>query len=155
MIAVLYDWLLFFHILAAITWVGGTLTMQILATRIRAAGDNEQIYEMAGHFEFIGTRIFTPVSLVLLGLGIWMVAIGPWSFGMTWIDLAFLMFAYSFVSGAFYLGPTLKKARETADREGVDSEQVQVLLKRLFTVSRVELAFLILIVMDMVLKPFR
>ena len=154
MVAALYDWLLFFHILAAIIWVGGNIGLQILGTRIYRAGDRQRLYEMAGDFEFVGTRIFTPASLILLALGIWMVIIGPWNFGMIWIDLGLAMFAYSFVSGAFYLGPQLQKVKAIADREGVASEQVTVLIHRLFVVARVELTFLVLIVADMVLKPF-
>ena len=154
MVAALYDWLLFFHILAAIIWVGGNIGLQILGTRIYRAGDRQRLYEMAGDFEFVGTRIFTPASLILLALGIWMVIIGPWNFGMIWIDLGLAMFAYSFVSGAFYLGPQLTRVKAIAATEGTGSEQVTVLVRRLFVVSRVELTFLVLIVMDMVLKPF-
>jgi uncharacterized membrane protein len=153
-VATLYNWLKFFHVLAAITWVGGAIGLQVLGTRIYRAGKRERLYEMAGDFEFIGTRVFTPASLLLLGLGIWMVIIGPWNFGMTWIDLGLAMFAYSFVSGAFYLGPQLNRVKSIAEREGPGSEQVAVLVHRLFVVSRVELTFLVLIVLDMVLKPF-
>jgi uncharacterized membrane protein len=153
-VATLYNWLLLLHVLAAITWVGGNIGLQILGTRIYRAGNRQRLYEMAEDFEFVGTRIFTPASLLLLGLGIWMVIIGPWNFGMTWIDLGLAMFAYSFVSGAFYLGPQLQKVKAIAGREGVDSPQVTILIRRLFVVGRVELTFLILIVADMVLKPF-
>jgi uncharacterized membrane protein len=153
-VATLYNWLKFFHVLAAITWVGGAIALQVLGTRIYRAGNRERLYEMAGDFEFIGTRVFTPASLLLLGLGIWMVIIGPWNFGMTWIDLGLAMFAYSFVSGAFYLGPQLTRVKAIAAAEGPASEQVTILVRRLFVVSRVELTFLVLIVLDMVLKPF-
>jgi uncharacterized membrane protein len=153
-VAVLYDWLLFFHILMAIVWVGGAIALQILGTRIYRSGNRQRMYEMAGDFEFIGTRVFTPASLLLLGLGIWMVIIGPWNFGMTWIDLGLAMFGYSFISGAFYLGPQLTKVKAIAATEGPESEQVAVLVRRLFVVARVELVFLVLIVLDMVTKPF-
>ena len=153
MIAALYDWLLFFHILCAIVWVGGAIALQIIAIRVNRRGP-AAAYSLLADFEFIGTRVFMPASILLLGLGIWMVAIGPWSFGQTWILLALAMFAYSFVSGAFFLSPQLKKTREVADEKGSDSAEVGELTRRLFLVSRVELVFLVLIVADMVLKPF-
>ena len=155
MVATLYNWLLFFHIMAAIVWVGGGISLQILGTRISRSGDRERLFEMAGEFEFIGTRVFAPSSLLLLGLGIWMVIIGPWNFGMTWIDLGLAMFAYSFVSGAFYLGPQLNRMKAIAATEGPESEHVAELVHRLFVVSRIELTFLVLIVLDMVIKPFQ
>jgi uncharacterized membrane protein len=153
-VAALYDWLLFFHVLMAIIWVGGGIALQILGTRIYRAGNRERLYEMAGDFEFVGTRVFTPASLLLLGLGIWMVIIGPWNFGMIWIDLGLVMFGYSFVSGAFYLGPQVARVKAIAATEGSGSQQVAVLIRRLFVVHRVELTFLVLIVLDMVTKPF-
>jgi len=154
MLAVLYDWLKFGHVLMAIVWVGGALSLQLLASRIQAKGDRKQLYELTEHIEFIGTRVFTPASLLLLILGIWMVFIGPWNFGMVWIDLGIAMFVYSFVSGAFYLGPQIRRTRLLAEREGVDSDQVSILIGRIFLVSRIELVFRVLIVLDMVLKPF-
>ncbi len=130
------------------------ITLQVQVTRSDRAGNRERLFEMAGDFEYIGTRVFTPASLLLLGLGIWMVVIGPWNFGMTWIDLGLAMFAYSFVSGAFYLGPQLSRVKAIAAGEGPGSEQVAILVRRLFVVSRLELAFLVLIVLDMATKPF-
>jgi uncharacterized membrane protein len=154
MLAVLYDWLKVGHILMAIVWVGGAITLQLLATRIQRAGTRAQLYELTGHIEYVATRLFIPASLVLLILGIWMVVIGPWNFGMAWIDLAIAMFLYSFISGFFYISPQMRKTRALAEREGVDSEHVGVLIGRIFLVSRIELVFLVLIVLDMVLKPF-
>jgi hypothetical protein len=52
--------------------------------------------------------VFTPASLVLVVLGPWMVVTSQaWDFGRLWVEAAIAMFAYSFVSGAFYLGPSL------------------------------------------------
>ena len=155
LVAVLYDWLLFLHILMAIVWVGGAVTLQILGTRIARTGDSQQLHDAAGQFEFVGTRVFMPASIVLLGLGIWMVAMGPWSFHQFWIIIAFAMFAYSFVSGAFFIGPQLRRMKMAWDAEGAASQQVPILIRRIFMVSRIELVFLVLIVADMVLKPFQ
>jgi uncharacterized membrane protein len=154
MLAVLYDWLKLGHILMAIVWVGGALTMQLLATRVQRVGTRTQLVEMTGHIEFVATRLFIPASLILVILGVWMVIIGPWDFGMVWIDLAIAMFVYSFISGSLYLSPQMRKVKEVVEREGPESAQVSVLASRIFLVSRIELVFLVLIVADMVLKPF-
>jgi len=151
--ALLYNWLKAFHVLAAVTWVGGNLVLQVVATRVIRSGNRPFAYELTRQYEFVGTRIFTPASLLVLGLGIWMVSIGPWNFGMLWVDLGLAMFAISFVSGAFYLGPRLKVLKETADRDGLDAPSVNQIIRKLFVVSRIELVLLVLIVFDMVLKP--
>jgi uncharacterized membrane protein len=153
MLAVLYDWLKFGHILMAIVWVGGAIAMQLLASRVQRVGTRAQLVEMTGHIEFVATRLFIPASLILLILGIWMVSL-RWSFGQTWIILGIAMFLYSFLSGSLYLSPQMRKVKTVVEREGPDSDEVAVLAGRIFLVSRIELVFLVLIVLDMVLKPF-
>jgi uncharacterized membrane protein len=153
MLAVLYDWLKFGHILMAIVWVGGAITMQLLASRVQRVGTRTQLVEMTGHIEFVATRLFIPASLILLVLGIWMVSL-RWSFGQTWVILGIAMFLYSFLSGSLYLSPQMRKVKTVVERKGPDSDEVAVLAGRIFLVSRIELVFLVLIVLDMVLKPF-
>ncbi len=109
---------------------------------------------MAGHFEFVGTRVFVPASLALLALGIWMVVITPaWNFSQLWVAAAIAMFAYSFASGAFYLSPRLGRLKHLYAEHGPEAPEAVDLVERLFVFSRIELALVILIVVDMVLKP--
>jgi hypothetical protein len=63
------------------------------------------------------------------------------------------MFAFSFVSGAFYIGPQLKRMNGVVEAEGPESPKVDEYLRTIFLVSRVELTLLVLIVFDIVLKP--
>ncbi|MGH2589743.1 MAG: DUF2269 family protein [Actinomycetota bacterium] len=108
----------------------------------------------AGEAEFVGTRIFTPASLILLGLGIWMVIDEPaWTFGQFWVLAGLGMFAFSFVSGAFYLGPQSAKLKKMYAAEGTSAPAAPAIIRRIFVVSRVELVLMVLIVADMVLKP--
>jgi uncharacterized membrane protein len=154
MLAELYLWLKAFHVLMAITWVGGAITLQVLAIRIASSNDAEQLRDYSGHLEFVGTRVFMPASLVLLGLGIWMVIDSPaWTFGQFWVLAALAMFAFSFVSGAFYLGPKSGQLKRMFAEHGADAPGARELIGRLFVVSRIELALMVLIVFDMVLKP--
>ena len=150
----LYDWLKAFHILMAITWVGGAITLQLLAIRIVRENDHEQLRKFAGEAEFVGTRIFMPASLLLLLLGIAMVIEEPaWTFGQFWILAALAMFAFSFVSGAFYIGPNSARLKTMYENEGAASVEAPALIRRIFVVSRIEITLMVLIVFDMVLKP--
>ena len=63
------------------------------------------------------------------------------------------MWLASFVIGAGFLGPQSRKLSEDIERYGPDSAQATARLQRIFLVSRVELVFLILVVLDMALKP--
>jgi uncharacterized membrane protein len=150
----LYDWVKTFHILAAIVWVGGAIGIQLIAIRLTRTTDPYALRSFAGAVEWVGTHAFIPASLILLGLGIWMVALEhAWTFAQFWVLAALAMFLYSFLSGVLYQGPRSKRLKEIYEEQGPDSTEGPQLIRRLFLVSRIELVLLVLIVLDMVLKP--
>lgn len=63
------------------------------------------------------------------------------------------LYAYSFLAGAFYLGPQSGRLKRLYQAEGPTAPAATAIVRRLFLVSRVELALMVLIVLDMVLKP--
>lgn len=150
----LYDWLKAFHILFAIIWVGGGLALQVLSIRIIRENDPANIAYFAGLIEWMGMRVFAPASGLLLIVGVWMVIDSPaWDFDQFWIIAAIAVFAYSFVNGAFYLGPQSGRLKKMYEAEGPTAAGAAPLIRRLFVASRIELVLLVLIVFDMVLKP--
>lgn len=148
-----YEWLLFFHIAAAIVWLGGGLTIQILTIRANRAEDPARMTTIAHEAEWVGTRIFLPSSLVVLVIGIFLTIDGPWDFGQTWILLALIGFGLSFVTGAAFIGPESGRIGKLLASEGPESPAVRARIQRIFLVSRIELVLLYLIVLDMVIKP--
>jgi uncharacterized membrane protein len=152
--AELYDWLKFLHILMAITWVGGAITLQILAIRIVGGNDPVRLAAFAGEAEFVGTRIFTPASLLLLAFGIWMVIDEPaWTFAQFWVLAGLGVFAFSFVSGAFYISRQSARLKKMYADEGSSAPEAPAIIRRIFVISRIELVLMVLVVADMVLKP--
>jgi uncharacterized membrane protein len=140
------------HVLLAIVWVGGALMIQLFAFRILGESDGVRIAKFAKDVEVIGTRTFIPASLLLIVLGFVLVHEGhwPWTF---WLVFAIVVWALSFVSGAFFLGPESGRiAKLIEERGGVDAE-VQLRIERILLHSRVEMVLIALIAMDMVLKP--
>lgn len=149
-----YDWLLLGHILAAITWVGGAISMQIVGARLVKAETAEAIAAFARTAEYLGIRLFMPASLAVLGFGIAMVAVNEaWTIGQLWIILALVGIAVSGIGGALFFGPQSRRIAEAVRTEGADSERAQALIRRIFVVGRFDVLLLLLIVADMVLKP--
>jgi hypothetical protein len=149
-----YDWLVLGHILAAITWVGGAITMQIVGGRLVRAESPEAVAAFARTAEWIGPRLYMPASLAVLGFGIAMVAVSEtWSIGELWIILGLVGIAISAIGGAVFFGPQAKRIGEALRSEGAESERAQALIRRLFAVGRLDLLILLLIVADMVFKP--
>ena len=150
----LYDWLLLGHILAAIAWVGGAITMQIMGNRLVRAESAEAVAAFSRTAEWVGSRLYMPASLAVLGFGIALVAVSDaWSIGQLWIILALVGIAISGIGGALFFGPQSKRITQAFEAEGAESERARALIRQLFVVSRIDVLILLLIVADMVLKP--
>lgn len=150
--ATTYQWYLAVHILAAVIWVGGAFTIQLLVIRATRPNAPLPVGTLATEVEWVGTRFFIPSSLILVIFGFMLAGKGNWDWDL-WLVFALIVWIASFVVGAAFLGPQSKKLGEDVERYGADSAQATARLQRIFLVSRVELAFLLLVVLDMVLKP--
>jgi hypothetical protein len=150
--ATTYQWYLAVHILAAVAWVGGTLTVQLLAIRASRPNAALQLGALSSEIEWVGTRIFIPSSLILVIFGFMLAGKGDWAWDF-WLVFALIVWIASFVVGAGFLGPQSGKLSEDIERYGADSAQATERLQRIFLVSRIELVFLLLVVLDMALKP--
>jgi uncharacterized membrane protein len=149
-----YDWLLLGHIVSAIAWVGGAITMQLVGARLFRAENAEAVAAFSRTAEWIGPRLYMPASLSVLGFGIALVAVSDaWSIGDLWIILGLVGIAVSAIGGAVFFGPQSKRIGEAIRTEGADGQHTRALIRRLFVVGRIDLMILLLIVADMVLKP--
>jgi uncharacterized membrane protein len=148
----MYQLLLFIHIVCAVIWVGGAVYAQLLAVRVSRSADPAELPHLARHIEFIGSRVFAPVAVLLFVAGVGM-TLQAWSFGQTWIAVSVVLWVLSVVIGAAYLGPRVKRAGELFEAEGPTSQAGRELIDRLFLVSRLELISFAFIVALMTFKP--
>lgn len=151
-----YQWLLGFHILCAVIWVGGNVVIQTFAIRAqrRRSEDPQFLATLAKDIEWWGTRVLIPTSLILVGLGFWLVDERSWSLGDFWISFGLGVWILSFISGATFLGPNSGRYGKLVAEQGPESPEAAAVLDKLFLVSRIELTLLILVVLDMAIKPF-
>ncbi len=149
-----YEGLKTVHLLFAVTWVGGAVTLQILARRMLSAQDWDRLGKFGKDAEFVGTRVFTPASVIVLLMGILMIVEEPaWGFGDPWIIIGIVMIVASALTGALYLGPEGGKLGEIVATKGPEDPEFKARLTRLLAISRIEMIALLLIVVDMVVKP--
>jgi uncharacterized membrane protein len=143
------------HVLAAVVWVGGGFTTQVYAARIRSQKDPVKLASFAKDIEWVGMRVYTPAALIVLLLGIGMVleSSGSPEFSDLWIILGLVGIAISVIVGATYLGPTSGKLGTLIVERGPEDAEAQQTLARILAISRVDLLILLLIVVDMVVKP--
>lgn len=149
-----YDTLKFVHVLAAIVWVGSGIFVQFEATKLRRANDPLRLAAFAKDIAFWGTRLFMPSSLIVLLVGISLVLYSP-GIGVsdTWVWLGLVGYGATFVTGAFFIGPTARKLAEMSEKLPPDDPTLQAAMARIFAISRIDQVVLILVVADMVFKP--
>jgi uncharacterized membrane protein len=147
-----YEWVKAFHVLAAVVWVGGAAMVQVLALFALRSKLPGRKAEFAREAEWVGMKIFLPSTLLLVALGFYLVHDGHWGYHL-WVILALVGFGLSFVTGLFFLGPESGRIAKAIEAEGPDSETVALRIKRILVVSRIEVAILVLLIFDMVIKP--
>ncbi len=149
-----YKWLLAFHILVAVVWVGSNTAIQIFVIRAVRAGPDRIAY-LASEIEWYGTRVLVPSSLTLVILGFVLLheSSGAYDLGQGWVTFGFAVWLFSFIAGLTYLGPESGRLSKLVDERGPEDAEYQRRLGRIFLVSRVELILLVLAVLDMTVKP--
>jgi uncharacterized membrane protein len=147
----LAQWLLYVHIIAAISWMGAGITLALLAIRARQVGEE---LKMIGQMEWIGSRIGGPSVIVMAGTGVWMVArSGAWQFSQLWIILAIGLVIVLFLIGVGFHIPQYRRIRAAVEQHGENSSEVRRLTNRSFLATQAEVVLLAMVVLLMVFKP--
>jgi hypothetical protein len=147
-----YEVLLFIHVLGVAIWFGTGFALLVLGNRFDRAGNYTGLKSLFDQAEWLTTRVFIPVSLIVLIAGILLVIEGPWSFDQLWVLLGLAGFALTFVTGLFVLKPQSERIAANLSREGMTTA-VSRDIGRMFTRMRIDYAVIALVVADMTLKP--
>ena len=151
----LYEVLLAIHILAAAIWVGGAFAVNVLVAKMQKAGEHARVLELGKDFEMLGMKVFMPSSIVVLLAGIGLVLkVDGFEFTDFWVAFGLAGIAFSIAVGAGFLGPESGRLNALAATKGPDDPEVQARMQKLANVSRFEMLILLLIVVDMAVKPF-
>lgn len=148
-----YDILLFLHVYSVVLWAGGGALLNLQGARLVRAASGQQLAEFGAQVEWIGLRVFTPLSVLALIVGILMALDDRWDFGETWIQLGLGGWFLSFLLGAGFLGPQSGKLGRLIRERGADHPEVRPRLQRILLVARVDVLLMLLIVADMTIKP--
>ena len=147
----LFKWV---HVTLAVFWVGGGLTLTILGLRAERTKDPREIVTVAQQAAFVGEKLFAPAGLLVLLMGIGMVIHQDLGWGHFWIIAGLIGYAATFVTGIGVLSPLAKKIEHSAKANGPEHPETVALIERILLLARVDIAVLLLVVADMVLKPF-
>ena len=151
--ASLYQWLMFLHVLAAMIWLGGLVTLIALSGYILRSGDRQSIGRFSASLRRIGPLTLAPstIAVVSLGIGLVLDSHNAWHFSQGWIILALALYATAFLIGAAF-----QSRAAIALQRAVDAGAHELAIRQLRRWAwgmRLILALLVLITWDMVVKP--
>lgn len=142
------------HVTFAVLWVGGGTMITIFAIVAERSNDPMQIASVARQAATVGEKFFGPVGLVTFSMGIAMMLNTNWGWGKFWVIVGLLGYAATFTIGMGLIGPTVKKLHKQIEATGPAHPDAQALIKRVMLIARIDVAMLLVVVIDMVTKPF-
>jgi len=151
------QWYLAFKMIqvgAAVIWVGGGLFIAMCAVLAEIANDDDQLLQIGRLADQVASKLFPLMSFVVLGFGFAMTANGDIGYDQFWIIFGLIAWAASAATGILFLTPETKRLTKAMTERGPKDPEVQTRLRRILLVLRVDVAVMLLIVFDMVVKPF-
>jgi uncharacterized membrane protein len=142
------------HVSVAVFWVGGGLTLTALALWAQTKNDPEEMATIARQAAFVGEKLFAPAGLVVLAMGITMVINDHIGFGTTWVIIGLVGYALTFTTGIAFLSPRAKRVAELLDTKGAAAAETQAAIREILLIARIDVGVLLIVVADMLMKPF-
>lgn len=149
----LNEFLLFIHIVFAIAWVGGSISLSLNGARVMGATDAGARLHFMRQAEFMA-RVLSVAGIVVAAAGIWLVIrIDAYGFDQYWISYAFAVVIISALLGMFFFAKQIRRAIAIGEKEGADSPAFKATGRRIAQVAAFDLLLLLSAVWMMVVKP--
>ena len=141
------------HVLASVLWIGGGAFLTFMAMATERAEDPGRLIEVARQAEWGAMRIFVPASFVVLAMGIAMTINGDLDWGQFWLAFGLVAWAISTAIGVGFLTPRIKTLNALIEERGERDQAVLAAVRPILLAARLDIALLLLIVIDMTVKP--
>ncbi len=146
-----YSVVKFVHIVAAIGWLGGGMTMLISGVLARRDPDRMAVLRFMRTMNALALPLFVPASMTVLISGLTMAVLWV-GFSAAWLVLALAGIAVSLGMGMGFIKPVGERIEARVAKEGL-SEAIVGDVDRLTRIGRFDYAIMIAIVALMVFKP--
>ena len=142
------------HVALAVFWVGGGLTLTVIALKEEGTDDPHEIATLARWAAFVGERFFAPAGLIVFLTAIAMMVNTNWGWGKFWIVAGLVGYALTFLTGIRFLSPQAKRIAALTAEKGATAPETIAAIRKILLIARFDVAILLLVVADMVTKPF-
>ena len=151
------DWFTFFltvHVTFVVIWIGGGMMLTILGVLAERKSDGEELVAIARQAAFVGERIFAPSGIVVVAMGVAMIENGGLGYNHFWVVFGLLGFLSTFLTGVGVLAPMSKKVAAVVEAHGPNAPESKAAVSKILLIARADVALLLLVVVDMVTRPF-
>ena len=146
------DLLLTVHVLAAVIWVGGSVLALALGYYLRGRDIKTRV-EFTRWTEWLGPRLFAPASILVIIAGPLLVDEIGYEFDQAWLHVGFAGWFISFLFGVIFYPREGKKREQLIEQHGIEHESVVASVNRVLTVATIDTLVVVLVVIDMTVKP--
>ena len=101
----------------------------------------------------MGSRVYAPLSLLLLVFGIVLVGEAGYEHSDPWISFAYLAWLIAFLLGAAVYPRVLKRVDDAVAEHGRASPEASGYVRNFLALNTIEITLLLLVVIDMAVKP--
>jgi uncharacterized membrane protein len=151
------DWYALFkaiHVVVAVIWVGAGFMLTVDGIRAKRENNPASVVAVAQRAMFWGEKIFAPAGLVVFLMGIAMMTNTNWGWGHFWIVVGLIGFGSTFLTGIGLLAPLARKINASAQTNGLAHPTTLALIDRTLLIASIDITVLVLVILDMVTKPF-
>ncbi len=149
----MYELYLAVHIVCAVLWVGGGVSVHILGRWVAKSDDAERLVAFNRDAVKLSNVFYAPLALVLIVAGVLLVEEVGYSYGDLWITLGFVGWLFSLALGLAFYPQQSRKIDAAVAAEGPLSQTAQAGINRILLVNSIEITVLVLVVIDMAVKP--
>jgi uncharacterized membrane protein len=142
------------HVVFAMVWVGGGVLLTILGLVAERSGDPAEIVTIARQAAFVGQRVFAPAGMIVFVMGIAMLINTDLGWGEFWVVVGLIGYAVTFITGIAVLSPLAKQIGASVAEHGPTHPASIALINKTLLIARIDVAVLLIVVLDMVTKPF-
>jgi uncharacterized membrane protein len=142
------------HVIAALLWIGGGFLLMILGIAAERKRDPVELATVARYAAMVGEKFFAPLGIVVVAMGIAMMVNTDWGWGKFWVIAGLVGYSITFVTGVAVLAPRTKRIAALVEEKGAADPEAIAAITRVLQIVRIDIAMLLLVVVDMVVKPF-
>jgi uncharacterized membrane protein len=145
------NWILFFHLLSATVWLGGSIYVEAL---MAAAGRGDE-GSLVTVFRRVGTtnrRLFNLAGIATIVFGFWLVGITSWQFETIWVTVGIVLATIAVVIDLFYATPRVDRVERMAEDPDQSNDAVSDIIKQVVNAGHARVGLLFVAFVFMVFK---